>query len=352
VKRPTVGSHPPARRSWSVWIITSLCLGLLAPTLALAQGTGVLEGQAVNGTAGGQAAAGLEVILRSLRGQEEGEQRSATTDAEGRFRFEGLEVGSDWAYLVRVGYQGVQYSPGVLAFESGQSELSTTVQVYEATTDAATVRAERAHVFVTLSGTGLEVTELYVFANSTDRTYVGAQEIDGRRWTTRFLTPKDGFNLAFDDGSLGARFLTTPQGGFVDTEPHWPGTTSVMFSYELACPSGNCDLTRKLLHPVSNLNVLIPDTGAAVDSAQLIMAGKQQAQGGSFLNYAGRDLASGQELDLRVRLPGAVSQPASSQGGGGTAALPWIILGTVLVGLALIYPFWRRRIEAAARESK
>ena len=82
------------------------------------------------------------------------------------------------------------------------------------------------------------------------------------------------------------------------------------------------------------------------------MAGKQQAQGGSFINYAGRDLASGQKLDLRVRLPGAVSQPAASQAGKSTSALPWIILGTVLVGLALVYPFWRRRIEAAARENK
>lgn len=329
-------------------------MGLLAPTLALAQGTGVLEGQAISGTAGSRAAAGLEVTLYSFQGREEVDQQSTTTDAEGRFRFEGLETGSDWAYLVRVGYQGVQYSPGMLAFESGQSELSTTVQVYEATTDAETVRAERAHIFITLSDTGLEVSELYVFANSTDRTYVGAQEIDGRRWTTRFLIPKDGFNLAFEDGTLGGRFLTAPQGGFVDTEPHWPGTTSVMYSYELACPGGNCDLARELLHPVTNLNVLIPDTGAAVDSTQLVMAGKQQAQGGSFLNYAGRDLASGQELDLRVRLPGAVSQPAATQsgGGGGTSALPWIILGIVLVGLALVYPFWRRRIEAAARESK
>jgi len=96
---------------------------------------------------------------------------------------------------------------------------------------------------------------------------------------------------------------------------------------------------------------LIPDTGAMVASAQLALAGKQEAQGNSFLNYVSRDLASGQELDLRVRLPGALSQPAVSQGGR-ASALPWIILGTVLVGLALVYPFWRRRIEAAAREQK
>jgi hypothetical protein len=250
-----------------------------------------------------------------------------------------------------VGYQDVQYSPGILSFEPEQNALSTEIRVYEATTDAELVRAERAHIFVTLSDSGLEVTELYVFANTTDRTYVGAQEIDGRRWTSRFLLPQDGFNLGFNDGSLGGRFLTDPQGGFVDTEPHWPGSTSVMYSYELACTGGNCDLTRELLYPIVNLNVLIPESGAAVESTQLVMAGKQQAQGGSFLNYAGRDLAPGQELDLRILLPGAVRQPAAAQGGR-ASALPWIILGTVLAGLALIYPFWRRRIEAAAREKK
>jgi len=345
VKRTAFG------RMRSAWLFVILCLGLLVPTATWAAGEGVLEGQVVNGTADGQAAGGLEVVLRAFQGQEESESQTTTTDAQGRFRFEHLETGSDWAYLVRVGYQDVLYSPGTLVFEPGQSELSTEILVYEATTDVRTVRAERAHIFVTLSDMGLGVTELYVFSNTTDRTYVGAQEIDGRRWTTRFLLPKDGFDLSFDDGTLGGRFLSTPEGGFVDTEPHWPGTTSVLFSYDLACLGGNCNLSRELLYPISNLNVLIPDTGAVVDSAQLTLAGTQEAQGGSFLNYAGLNLASGQELDLRVRLPGAVSQPAATRGGQ-ASALPWIILGSVLVGLVLVYPFWRRRVEAAAREKK
>jgi hypothetical protein len=289
-------------------------------------------------------------VLRSFQGREEGEQHSTTTDAQGQFRFEGLETGSDWAYLVQVDYQDVKYSPGMLAFESGQSELSTEVVVYEAVIDAQDVEAERAHIFVTLSDTGLSVTELYVFTNSTDRTYVGAKEIDGRRWTSRFILPEDGRDLTLDDGTLGGRFLSAP-GGFVDTEPHWPGTTSVLFSYDLDCPGGDCSLAREIVHPISNLNLLIPDSGASVASAQLAFEGKREAQGDSYLNYVGRNLASGQELDLRVRLPGAISEPASSQGGR-TSVLPWIILGTVVAGLALVYPFWRRRIEAAARKAK
>jgi hypothetical protein len=327
-----------------------LCLYVLNPTALSAQGDGVLQGQVINGTAGVQIAEGLEVVLRSFQGRDEGEQRSATTDALGQFRFEGLESGDDWAYLVQVGYQEVTYSPGMLAFESGQDELSTEILVYEATTDAQDVEAERAHIFVTLSDVGLSVTELYVFANSTDRTYVGSEEIDGRRWTSRFMLPQDSHDLIFDDGTLGGRFLSTPE-GFVDTEPHWPGTTSILFSYELDCRGGDCSLARELMHPISNLNLLVPDTGASVASSQLAFEGKRDAQGSPFLNYVGRNLAAGQELDLRVRLPGAVSQPISSQGGR-TSALPWIILGTVIAALALIYPFWRRRIEAAARKAK
>jgi hypothetical protein len=331
-------------------LLAVLCLYALNPTALSAQGDGVLQGQVIDGTADGQIAEGLEVVLRSFQGRDEGEQRSATTDALGQFRFEGLETGEDWAYLVQVGYQEVLYSPGMLTFEIGQSELSTEVLVYEATADAREVEAERAHIFVTLSDTGLSVTELYVFSNSTDRTYVGAQEIDGRRWTSRYILPQDSRNLTFDDGTLGGRFLSAP-GGFVDTEPHWPGTTSVLFSYDLDCRGGDCSLVRELTHPISNLNLLVPDTGASVASSQLAFEGKRDAQGSPFLNYVGRNLAAGQELDLRVRLPGAVTQPAAAQGGR-TSALPWIILGTVIAALALVYPFWRWRIEAAARKGR
>jgi hypothetical protein len=94
------------------------------------------------------------------------------------------------------------------------------------------------------------------------------------------------------------------------------------------------------------MNVLIADAGATVDSKQLVFEGQRDAQGQPYLNYAASDLAAGKTLDLRVRLPGAASPRQ------GTQALPWIILGTVLTGLVLIYPFWRRRIEAAARKGK
>lgn len=334
--------------------LLALLLAILLTPIAVTGQTpkGTLRGSVTNGTADGGSVANLEVILRVFQGSAESESLSTVTDAQGQFQFEGLETGSDWVYLVRVTYQDVIYSGGMLAFEQGQSELDAEVLVYDTTTSTQGIQIGRAHLLVSVTDIGLEVTELYVFSNTTDRTYVGTEQIDGRLWTSRFLLPQDIHDLTLNDGSLGGRFVST-KGGFVDTEPQWPGGTQVLFAYVLDCPSGLCNLERQLDHPISDLNVLIPDAGVTVESRQFVFQGKMDAQGQSYLNYAASDLPAGTKLDLRIRLgdgtsPGLAPSPARS----GTQPLPWIILGTVLVGLALIYPFWRRRIESVARKEQ
>jgi hypothetical protein len=336
-----------------VWLSTLAVLGLmlLSPMPSRAQGDGVIQGKVINSTADSPVQ-GLEVVLQVFQGQSEGEALTITTDSEGSFRFEGLATDDDWAYLLRATFDRVVYSEGMLTFEPGQAELEADIQVYEATEEGGQISAERAHIFVTASEDSLLVTELYVFANPTDRTYIGKEEVEGRRWTSRFVLPEGSYNLSFEDGSLGARFLATEK-GFVDTEPQWPGTTSVLFQYALDCNRGECNLDRELVHPISNLNVLIPDTGAQLEAKALTLQGRMEAQGQSYLNYAGSDLKPGEQLDLRLHLSQA-GAPAAAPRGRSTSpqALPWIILVSVLAVLALAYPFWRRRIEAAARDQR
>jgi hypothetical protein len=335
------------RRLMPIWLAAALLCAWL-PLPVHAQGTGVLTGTVVNGTAGGGSTEGLEVTLRSFQGQEEREPRTAVTDAGGAFRFEGLEAGEDWVYLARVVYEGVVYSGGMVSFEQDQAEVSVEVPVYESTTDGSQITVARAHLFLTFTETGVTATELYVFQNPADRTYVGVDGGDGQRWTAKFLLPKESHDLIFDDGSLNARFWLI-DGGFVDTEPQWPGTTQVLFSYSVDSVGGVVDLSRTLAHSTADLNVLVEQTEATVESQDLALEGTRQAEGQTYLNYVAHGLDAGQQLDLRVRLPaggGAVRpvQPVRTQ------ALPWILLGSVLAGLPLVYPFWRRRIEASARK--
>jgi hypothetical protein len=332
-----------------LWVGLAL-LWLLSTVELSAQGGGAIRGSAVNGTAGGGPVGGLQVTLRSFTGDTEGQRLSVATDAAGAFRFDGLNTGSDWSYLVQVEYQGVVYSPGQLAFAAGQTELVTEIDVYETTTDSRDVGVARAHILIDKSPTGVSVTEMVAFTNPTDRTYIGTEEIDGRHWTSRFLLPQGSRDLTPQDGALGGRFLSV-EGGFVDTEPQWPGTTTVLFSYAVDCPTGECNLTRVVTQAIANLNVLIPDTGGQVQSTRLVLAGTQEGQGQSYLNYAGSNLLPGDTLDLRVRLKQTASPMAVGRARD-TQPVPWIVLGVAVTVLVLVYPFWRQRVQAAARERK
>ncbi len=354
----TAGSRPQhaSPLNKAIWRAAMLlCAGLLfwllSRSLSIsAQGTGVIRGIIANGTSGGGSVEGLQVTLRSFAGDTEGQRYTAATDAVGAFRFEGLSTGSDWSYLLQVEYKGVVYSPGRQALEADQTELTAQVSVYENTTDDRDMGVARAHILIDTSATGVSVTEMYAFLNPTDRTFVGAEETGGRRWTSRFLLPQGSRDLALEDGTLGGRFLAV-DGGFVDTEPQWPGTTTVLFSYAVECPTGECNLTRQVAQSIANLNVLIPDTGAQVQSTRLTLAGTQEGQGQSYLNYAGRGLLPGDTLDLRVRLQQPTSPTAAGRVGG-SQPVPWIVLGTAVTLLALIYPFWRQRVQATARERR
>jgi hypothetical protein len=233
-------------------------------------------------------------------------------------------------------------------FAASETELVIEIPVYETTTSDQGVSVERAHIFVVASGSSLAVSELYVFANAGDRTYIGKDELQGRRPTSSFLLPEQSYDLKLDDGSLGGRFLAT-ESGFVDTEPHWPGTTQVLFSYSVGCGAGGCDLGRIVLHPIAFLNVLIADTGVQVESKDLTFEGRGEAEGQTYVNYAGRNFAPGDRLDFTIVL----GQPDWVQAASATrrsTALPWIFLGAMITSLVLIYPYWQRRVQAAAIE--
>jgi hypothetical protein len=309
-----------------------------------AAGNGTLQGQLVNGTSGGGAVAGIEVILHVLEGEQESSTQSATTAADGTFHFEGLDPANSWSYLVRATYKDVVYSAGPLQYEAGKNTLNAELRVYETTTDDQGIGVGKAHMFLEVAGAQLTVTELYVLLNSGDRTYIGNEQVQGHRWTSRFLLPAESEGLELYDGSLGGRFQSI-EGGFVDTEPLWPGQTSVMFQYTIACPQSGCVLRRQLTYDLPSLNVLIPDTGITIESDRLAPAANLETQGGTFLNYVGSNLAAGQTVQLRLLAAGAARKtgPAPLNSG----SLPWVLLGAVIAVGVVGYPFWRQRVRSA-----
>lgn len=319
-------------------VLLSLRLG---GTLPLSEVQGLIQGRVANGTADGGSTAGLEVALLVWQGKTPKPTLTAMTDAQGDFQFQGLETGGEWTYLLRVSYEGVIYSHGPFSFEAGKGVYEAWLDVYETTTDEAGIVVERAHLLLEFADASLRVAELYIFFNPGDRTYIGQEEVEGRRATWSFLLPRGASDLVLDDGALGGRFLAI-QGGFVDTEPQWPGRTSVMFRYRLDCAARDCALTKEITAPTANLNVLLPDTGMRLESERLSFAGRIEAQGGSYLNYVGRNIAAGEKLTLRLMQPApenAEMVARSAKGRPATVAI--MVLMGIGAALALGYPLWK-----------
>jgi len=315
----------------------------------------------VNGTANGGPVESLTVMLHVFAGMEEQPSQTDTTDAEGRFRFEGLGTEADHGYALLLNYRGVDYGSSLLTFSEEETTLSVPIQVYEPTEDDEVVSIERAHIFVDFQEDHLLLGEMYFFSNSSDRTYIGAEEVaEGQRGTLRLSLPTGAEGLTFESGELGQRFFETEE-GFVDTWPLLPGQASrrLMFSYSLPYDPSGYDLTRGIPYPLQAVNVLVAEVGVDVTSDQLTLEGSRGMQGQSYLNLSGQNLNKGERLSMHFSgspgervVEGREAMPAEPLQPGGQSLWRWATLGLVVlaVGFALGYPLLRRQSKEAVEE--
>ena len=134
-----------------------------AATTAAAQGRGVAEGRLVNRTDQSIAAGNteLEVLLLSS-GMDI--IKTATTDARGTFRIEGLP--DAMPLMLRAVYKGANYH-GILVFDAdGKARLD--LDVYEPTASMKDIHVETANMAFQLEGDRLHAVETFVVVNSAD----------------------------------------------------------------------------------------------------------------------------------------------------------------------------------------
>jgi hypothetical protein len=346
----------------SLAVLALLALFVLAVT-AQAQDAGVLEGQVVNGTAAGpKVGAGITVTLRVNQGDNEINSLETTTDANGRFRFDGLDTAATLAYWPEALYLGVPYpSTEPYQFDAGQTVLEASLTVYETTDDDSAIRLDSVHVIAESFDQVLRISEIDFFGNGGDRTYIG------RGGQTVYIPlPEEAVGLAFEEGTPGDRFVEgdTPT-GVMDTQPVLPGagTSLAFFSYHLVSSGEAVPLQRSFAYPVVDLNVLVAQPGLKLQSDQLQAAGSRSFQGQQYEFYTAQDLAPDTPLVIEfVPVAGATSGQtaleAAAPGGqsvtgasakGSQALLRW--LGFALAGLAVlgavVYPLAVRRTASA-----
>ena len=275
------------------WLALGLLLSLGLVGTVRAEGAGIIEGQLVNGTADGQApGSGLTVLLHAYRGELEEDTLETTTDAEGRFRFDGLDTDGGLEYWPEAVYGGVSFSSAeALQFDDEPTTFSTTITVYETTNDDSAIRLDSVHIIAESFGEVLRISEIHLFGNGSDRAYVGSDG-DGEQGGTVFIPlPEQGVGVAFGQDTADDR-LVEVEGGLMDTAPVPPGRESslVFFSYHLMVTGETVPLERRFSYPVTNLNMLVAQPGLTVRSDQLQSMGIEPFQDRQYELYATQNI--------------------------------------------------------------
>jgi hypothetical protein len=348
-------------------LIAALCSSaLLLPVQA--QTTGVLEGQVVNGTAGGPAiGAGVAVTLHVFQGELEVNTLEAVTDDGGMFRFDGLDTDPALEYWPEAVYLDVTYPVDEpIRFDDPGADLAATVTVYETTTEDTDIKIDSVHMIAESFGQVLRVSEIHLIGNLGDRTYIGIEGEAGLRETVFVPLPDSAVGLSFGESVPADRFVEV-DGGLRDTEPVPPGRDAslVFFSYHIMVMGETVPFERSFAYPTDILNMLVAQPGLTLRSAQLESRGTELFQGREYELHSvvalPADTAVTMELLSLVTeegMPAAAGDASQSLTGAATGGNQGLMrgLGFGLAALAVIaavvYPFATRRSPGSRKRGR
>jgi mono/diheme cytochrome c family protein len=304
--------------------------GALATPLADAAGvfSGSIAGSVINAS-GGEVPAGLEVTLRGFDQMLQVITQTTTLQPDGSFTFDGVEMPAGRAFMTTVDFQDTIYGSDIAVAEGDNQALQLPISIYETTTDASVLKADRLHIFFEFGeGNTVRVIQLYILSNPSNKTLVPPGEGEP---TVSFELPEGAANLEFQDGTLGERFIKTEK-GFGDTIPIRPGLGNYELLYAFEMPyERKLELVQPLSLPVDAVVVMVPDSGIKVKGDALVDTGTRDVQGAQYRLFNGGSLSAGS--DLRLTLSG---RPTSGAPQLTAATNTNLAIGLGVFGIALV----------------
>ncbi len=326
-------------------LLIVLVLSLSAPALADDSGSGIIEGQIVNGTAGGSSVADQDVTLKTYLNDAETGSTTTKTDDQGGFSFDGLSTEPDHGYQVVITFQEAEYYGEQLSFADGETTISTEVAVYDSTTSDEAIKIAAAHAVIHVEQGSLHVEEYYIFVNEADRTYIGSGEItaSGTRRTLRLPLPDKTTELQYG-GELMECCVLPDEEGFFDTMPVLPGTKNIVYYYQVSYDSGEYIYSQRVNYPISEFNLLVQSESVQIASDWLVQGEAQEDSQGNWYQYlSGEDFAPGDIL---------VAQFSSLPETDNQGVIIWtaVVLVVLILGSSFTYLSRRKRLRPVSPE--
>ena len=232
----------------------------------------------------------------------------------------------------------VPYTSEFVSFAADKTAFDLPISVYETTTDASGIRAERVHYIIEFDQGRALIAELIVMSLDGDRAYVG----DGNH-VLQIPLPPGAQELTVNEGELGSRFIQIDN-GFVDRLALPPGQNvrQLLFRYALPYQGNTLDLVRSLPYPAAAVNALVSDAGEKVTSPDLNDDGRRDTQNGAYFNFSAPNLPANQQVHLNMTgLPDASGGGATGVAATGAIATGagslnrWLLVGLIALAAAV-----------------
>lgn len=335
-------------------LLAALALGLGVPRAHATGSQGSVSGVVRNGTHAGALVARQSVTLQLTIGSTTKDIATATSDAQGRFSFGGLDVSASsdlgGAYAVYTTFQGGTYAAGPINLATSPNQ-STTLTVYDATQDSSALSVSVATILVRqpdvthgLIGIG----EFITMRNSGTTAFVGSLPASGGSTSAmpsllRFALPPTAQNVTTGVGFFNTDAIEIGT-GFAAAATVPPGQTEFAFAYDLPYTGTTASVAYKAEYPTAQVVTLVapnmPVRGANGEAAQGIVT----AFGAKYQVYTANSLAVNGQASLSLYdLP----QPGEAQDLN-TAHLIWLGAGLLaLLALLLALYLWRGALAVA-----
>ena len=287
---------------------------------------GAVTGQLVNRSAGGGSPGGTPVILIAFGRKEQKPlgQKTAQADADGRYRFDGLDRDQNVAYITLARYQGVNYPTDQPFLLQDTATQQANIDIYESTNADDAIQLERLNLLLMGADQGvMQFMEMGALVNTGDRTYVTANPQDQQ--LARAV------KLSLPNGALGVQMQTgftdddviPGVGGVQITSPIPPGRHEFAMSFQLPYNGSSADVSMQMPYLTQSYSVYVPDRGLKLDTGSLSSSGSTQMGGQSYALYSAANIA-------KATMVGAQLSGLSSTGATGPSQLALISLGVVL----------------------
>lgn len=236
-----------------------------------------VEGLVTNGS-GGEVPDDLRVQLH-IFDQFQMVDTLSTTVSNGAYAFANVPLLLNQVALVTTEYGSMRYGSDIATYTGAETTLTLPLEIYDTTSDTSVLSIGRWHVVFSVPTNGqVEVTELLIFNNASNRVFVSASDADP---AVTVALPAGAVNLQFQEGSPTDQIQFTDEGfGFSGALRPGVEALSLFFSFDMPL-SGAQEFSQSPRYPVEALNVLLPEGSFRLTAPDLSGPQTQSMEGGA-----------------------------------------------------------------------